>query len=338
MSVPQQVLARIVGRADRWQRRSRVAGPAYAVVKKFSDDDANLLVVALGWYGFAAIYPLLLVVITVFGFIGAASLGDGILGTLHHFPVIGMQFKPGPGGANLHGSTVGLIVGLIGLLYGAQGVTQTAEQAMNTVWNQPATERPGFLPRLLRSLGGLATIAGAFVVNAFLASIAAGHGRPLFLRVGLVLLLLVVNIGFYLATFRVLTSVEVTSRQLLPGSIVGSVGFTALTTLGAGLVQHQLRNSSDTYGAFGAVIGMVTFLLLLAKLSLYAAEINPVLARRLWPRALPTTTPTEADNQVLRDVAHQDQRRPDERIGVGFGRDATSEAAVDAGQDAGGRA
>ena len=56
---------------DDWQRASRAVGLAYAVIKKFGDDDANQFVVALGWYGFVAIYPLLLVVITIFGFIGA---------------------------------------------------------------------------------------------------------------------------------------------------------------------------------------------------------------------------------------------------------------------------
>ena len=63
---------------------------------------------------------------------------------------------------------------------------------------------------------------------------------------------------------------------------------------GTGLVTHQLKHADATYGAFGTVIGIVAFLLLLAKLSMYAAELNPVLARRLYPRALPTAEPTEA--------------------------------------------
>jgi hypothetical protein len=42
---------------DDWQRTSRSVGLAYAVIKKFGDDDANQFVVALGWYGFVAIYP-----------------------------------------------------------------------------------------------------------------------------------------------------------------------------------------------------------------------------------------------------------------------------------------
>ena len=111
---------------------------------------------------------------------------------------------------------------------------------------------------------------------------------------------------------------------------MGSIGFSLLITVGANLVQHQIRHSSATYGQFGIVIGLVGFLFLLAKISLYGAELNPVLARHLWPRALVSTDPTQADDQVLRDITHQNLRRTDQRIGVGFGVDASDEAALDA--------
>src|SRR5580692_9960668 len=163
------LLRKIMGALDGWQRRHRWTGIPYGVIKKFGNDNANLLVVSLAWYGFTAIFPLLLVVVTVLGFIGQRSLGTGILRTLHEFPVIGSSFKPASRGA-LHGSTIGLIIGLIGLVYGAQGVTQTAQQAMATVWNIPQAQRTGFLPRLGRSLAGLIIIGGAFIVNAFVTS------------------------------------------------------------------------------------------------------------------------------------------------------------------------
>ena len=167
---------------DSWQRRVRWAGVPYAVVKKFGDDNANLLVVALAWYGFTAIFPLLLVVVTVFGFIGAQSIGTGIIRTLHEFPVIGSSFNPASHHA-LHGSGLGLIIGLIGLLYGAQGVTQTAQQAMAAVWNIPQTRRTGFLPRLGRSLAGLVIIGGAFFINALVTTYATGGTSSYLIRV-----------------------------------------------------------------------------------------------------------------------------------------------------------
>jgi uncharacterized BrkB/YihY/UPF0761 family membrane protein len=341
MAGPLEAAKNLIGAIDRWQRRHRSAAVVFAVSRKFSNDNANLLVVALGWYGFTAIFPLLLVVVTVFGFVGAASLGNGVLTTLHQFPVIGSQLIPGSGGSRLHGSVFGLVIGAVGLLYGAQGVTQTAEQAMARVWNLPETEWPGFLPRLGRSVSGLITIAVAFFANSVVAPIAAGHGTAFWIRIVAVAGMLAVNCGFYLVAFRALTPGEVAWRDLLPGAIAGAVFFTALITLGAGLMQHQLRNSSATYGAMAAVIGLVTFLLLLAKLTMYSAELNPVLSRRLYPRALPTCPPTPADNEVLREVVHEQRQRPDQRIGVGFDPNASEQAAEDAadgdGVESGGR-
>jgi uncharacterized BrkB/YihY/UPF0761 family membrane protein len=176
----------------------------------------------------------------------------------------------------------------------------------------------------------LAVIGGSFVVNAALATFATAGGTTVAARIGVLIGMIIVNVGLYLAAFRALTPHGVSWRQLAPGALVGSVGFTLLITVGSGLIQHQVRSSSATYGQFGIVIGLVGFLFLLAKISLYGAELNPVLARRLWPRGLTASDPTEADNRVLSDLVHQETRRPDQRIGVGFGDHASSEAARDA--------
>ncbi|MHB1710215.1 MAG: YihY/virulence factor BrkB family protein [Acidimicrobiales bacterium] len=315
------VLRGLFALADRLQRRHRAVGIAYGVVKKFGDDDANLLVVSLGWYGFLAILPLLLVVVTILGFIGVASLGNGIVSTLHQFPVIGSSFTP-KGGNHLHGSILALVVGLLGLLYGAQGVTQTAQQAMASVWNVPHYRRSGFLPRLGRSLLGLSVIGGAFVINASVSTYLTGSVHMVGVRSLGVVGLLLVNIGLYLAAFRILTPGQIGIRCLLPGAIGGAAGFTFLITVGAGLLTHQLRHTSTTYGEFGSVIGIVAFLLLLSKLSVYAAELNPVLHRSLYPRAMPFGSPTDADRKVLSFLARQEQRLEDQNIAVAFESDS----------------
>jgi uncharacterized BrkB/YihY/UPF0761 family membrane protein len=313
-----KLIKTLLARVDAFQRRSRVAAPLYGVVKKFNDDNMNQYVTALGWYGFVSIYPLLLVAVTVLGFIGVSSLGQGLVETLHHFPVVGAQFNPALPSRDLHGSVVGLIVGLLGLTYGAQGVTQSAQQAMGQVWNVAQVDLPGFIPRLLRSVAGLAIIGGSFVINAIAATFVTGAGTNLALRVVLLLAMVAINVALFLAAFRVLTPGQVTLTGLLPGACVGAVGFTLLITVGSGLIAHQVRNSSATYGQFGVVIGLVGFLFLLAKISLYGAELNPVLARHLWPRALVSSNPTDADKKVLIDIAHEDRRRADEVIDVGF--------------------
>jgi len=324
--LPRQVMTAV----DGWQRRARWAGVPYAVLTKFGDDNANLLVVALAWYGFTSIFPLLLVVVTVFGFIGAKSLGTGIIHTLHQFPVVGSTFNPASGNT-LHGSAVGLIVGLIGLLYGAQGVTQTAQQAMATVWNVPQNQRTGFVPRLGRSLAGLFLIGITFVVNAAVTSYATGASVGLAIEIPVLVGLLLLNVALFYLSFVVLTPKVVGARRLLPGAILAAIAFTVLITLGTGLITHQLKSASATYGTFGTVIGIVAFLLVLAKLTIYAAELNPVLARKLYPRALAMGgEPTAADRLVLADLVHAQQRRDDQVIGVGFGENAADQAASDA--------
>lgn len=324
-----ELVKRLVRWLDRWQQGHPPAAIAYGVLKKFGNDQANQYVVALGWYGFTAIYPLLLVVVTVFGMIGAASLGHGIISTLHRFPVVGSMFNPASP-STLHGSTLGLAIGLLGLVYGATGVTQTALQGFSRAWNIPLVDQPGLVPRLVRSLAGLTIIGGAFVVNAVAATYATSNGHNIGVRIAVIAGMVVLNFILYTASFRVLTPNVVNWRGLLPGAFLAGLGFTLLITVGSGLVQHQLANSSNTYGQFGMVIGLVGFLFLLAKITFYSAELNPVLSRHLWPRSLQNEEPTPADRQVLADVARQWQSRHDERIGVGIGPDAPRQAADDA--------
>lgn len=304
---------------DRWQRRHRVPAQAYGVIKKFGDDKANLIVVSLGWYGFLAIFPLLLAVVTIFGFVGEHSLGTSIVSTLHRFPVVGADFNP----ANtnrFHGSVFGLVVGLLGLVYGAQGVTQTAQHGMAEVWDVPPVERTGFGPRLVRSVSGLLIIGVTFLINAFGTTYATGANESMIITILVIAGLLLINIGLYYWGFVVLTPKVIERRSLLPGSVAGAIGFTLLITVGTGLINHQLKNASNTYGTFGTVIGLVGFLLLLAKLSMYAAELNPVRARHLYPRALPMGEPTEADRRAEEALAAAARRRPDEAIEVRIDR------------------
>ena len=247
-----KVLRDLRTKLDRLQRHLPPLAVAVAVNKKFSDDQANQYVVSLGWYGFVSIYPLLLVVVTVFGFIGVPSLGHGVVSTLHQFPVVGPQFNPARPSSNLHGSVFGLVVGTLVLLYGAQGVTQSAVlRAMAQVWGVDVHDLPGFAARLVRSLIGLAVIGATFVVNAVLATLATSPRSAAGISVLVIAAMLAINVLFYWAAFWVLTPLGVPVRALLAGSTVGALGFTLLITVGSGLIRHQIRNSSATYGQLG---------------------------------------------------------------------------------------
>jgi membrane protein len=78
-----------------------------------------------------------------------------------------------------------------------------------------------------------------------------------------------------------------------------------------------LAGSSQTYGGFAAVVGLLTWLLIAAELVLLAAELNVVLAHRLWPRSIAGEL-LETDKQALRDSARRVQADPRQHITVSF--------------------
>jgi uncharacterized BrkB/YihY/UPF0761 family membrane protein len=63
---------------------------------------------------------------------------------------------------------------------------------------------------------------------------------------------------------------------------------------------------------------LLGWMYLSAQLLLYAAELNVVLARRLWPRGLLQPPLTGPDRQVLTALAETEERRPEQSIEVRF--------------------
>jgi hypothetical protein len=79
-----------------------------------------------------------------------------------------------------------------------------------------------------------------------------------------------------------------------------------------------MESAAATYGFFAVVIGLLTWIYLGAQVTLLGAEVNVVLARRLWPRALDPDRLTPADQRALRDHAAVEERREEEIVEVHF--------------------
>jgi uncharacterized BrkB/YihY/UPF0761 family membrane protein len=114
-------------------------------------------------------------------------------------------------------------------------------------------------------------------------------------------------------------------RQLVPGAVLAGVGWTVLQALGGFVVGHYLKDDSAVYGLFGIVLGLFAWIYLIAELTVYAAELNVVLARRLWPRAMVQPPLTDADRRSMAAQALQNQRRPEQRVDVSFDEGGTQD-------------
>ena len=312
---------RVLDRVDAWQQRHRVPAFVVGVLKKYGDDRGGQLAALIAYYGFLAMFPLLLVFVTVLGYVahGDPGLRRDLLDTaLADFPVVGQELRRNV--SALGGNGVALVVGLLTLVWGSLGVAQVAQHAMAQVWNVPGVRRPGFGGRLVRSLLVLVVLAIAVVGTTALTTIATlvpgGSAVPIVSTA----LVVVLNVALTWLAFRVLTPAEVATRDLLPGAVLGGVAWTALQALGGWLVARQLQHSSELYGTFGLVLGLLFFLYLAAQITVYAAEVNVVRARHLVPRSLAPPPLTAADEEVLTEVAEAERRRPEQEVAVTFER------------------
>jgi uncharacterized BrkB/YihY/UPF0761 family membrane protein len=126
------------------------------------------------------------------------------------------------------------------------------------------------------------------------------------------------DVGLYILAFRVLTPKSIGTRSLVPGAVVAGIGWGILQLVGTYLVAHQLRHSSQIYGYFASILGLIAFLYLAAQITLYAAELNVVRTRHLYPRSIVQPPLTEADRRTLTGIAKEGERRPEQRVEVSY--------------------
>jgi len=307
---------------DRLQQRHPRLSFAAAVVKKFSDDQASQLAALIAYYGFFSLFPLLLVFVTVLGFVlqGNPSAQESVLhSTLSQFPIIGDQLRQ-----NVHsltGDGVALAIGLVGSLLAGLGITGATQNAFSQVWHVPRKRRPDFLRWRLRGLGLLAVLGLLSIVSTFAAGYVTAqisHTIGALEIIGGVLVALVVNLLLFFAAFRLLTVDDIETRDLIPGVIVAAVLWQILQHVGGYYVAHVVRRATETSALFAIVLGLLTWLYLGAQVTLVAAEINVVRARRLWPRSFFSDPLLDADKRALTSSAEVEERVEQENVEVDF--------------------
>lgn len=323
---------------DAFQQRHPWAGFPIAVIYKFGEDQGPYLAALITYYGFLALFPMLLLLTSTLGFVleGDPDLQRRILdSTLSQFPVIGDELGDPKG---LQGSGVALAVGAAVALYGALGIAQAVQNAMNVVWAVPRHRRPNPIVARARSLvviviGGLAALATTVMsalgssARAFGAELAGGTTALL------VVAAVVVNTGIFLLAFRVTTAHPIATRELVPGAITAAVVWQLLQLFGSAYVGGVVKDASLAYGVFALVLGLLAWLYLGALGLVVSAEINVVRSKHLYPRALLTPFTddvdlTEADRDVYTDAATAQQAKGFQNVEVTFDHDGQHATAL----------
>ncbi|MGH3625448.1 MAG: YihY/virulence factor BrkB family protein [Sciscionella sp.] len=328
----------LLERVDRYQRAHRWVGLPVAVVYKFADDQGSYLAALITYYGFLSLFPLLLILVTVLGFVlgSHSDLRQQVLAsTLGKFPIIGDQL--GENIHSLHGSVPALVIGIVVSLYGALRVANAGQNALNQVWAVPRHARPNPVGAYRRSLllvigvgvGILGTTALSGLTTAEHAfGGVLGAAFDLAIRVVAALLAVAINTGLIVLAFRVLTAAHVPLRQLRAGAVIAAVAWQVLQEIGTYYVARTLKGASATYGLFGIVLGLLAWIYLGALVVVLCAEFNVVRANRLWPRALlapftDTAGLTRADRRAYSSYATAQQHNATQTVEVNFDRTTT---------------
>ncbi|MFJ6094744.1 YihY/virulence factor BrkB family protein [Williamsia sp. D3] len=317
----------MIERLDKLQRRHPVLGFGIAVIYKYADDQGGYLAVLMTYYAFLALFPLLLLLTTGVGIVlddnpeWQAKVLDSALG---QFPVIGPQLgEP----QELSGGTAGIVIGILGALYGASGVGQAAQNAMNTVWQVPRNNRPNPIFSRFRSLLLLTVLAMTLVGTAVLSTF-AGLPGPLGALEGVTigLLAVVINSAVFTIAYRLSTSNDVSYRDVLPGAVAMAIVWQLLQTFGTVYVTQVVKNASTTNSVFAVVLGLLAFFYLTSIAVVFTAEINVVRVHHLYPRALLTPFTdavdlTHGDRKTYTRQAKAQRAKGFEHVDVTFRKD-----------------
>ena len=312
---------------DRGQRRFPPVGFPLAVIYKFFDDQGNYLAAIMTYYAFVAIFPLLLLGSSILGFFlqGNPGLQQQLIDSaLAQFPIIGDQLGRPEG---LQGSTAGIVLGGMVALYGALGLGQSLQNALNIAWSVPRNSRPNPLLLRLKSLGLLLTAGLAVLALSVLSALSsntqvlgdrwASYTWPIWVAT------LLINTLVLSVLFRYGTSRTHRFWGAVPGALTTALLWQLLQQLGTFYVTNVLTQTSAMNKTFGLVLGLIGLIYIAAVMGVLGIEVNVVLNRHLWPRALLTPFTdnvdlTEADKRAYAGYARAQRHKGFETVEVTF--------------------
>lgn len=309
----------VVRDVDRFQRRHPVVGFPLAVIYKYFEDQGPFLAAIISFYAFIAIFPLLLISTSILGFVlqDDPGLRERLLDTaLSQFPIVGDQLGRPEG---LRGSTPAIVIGALAATYGSLNLGQAAQNAAHITWAVPRNSRTNALLQRVRSLvllsfaglGILAlALASSLLANPEAIGVDAGDLGGVIRVVGFVFTSLI-----FVGLFRLVSGGRASTRSVLPGAMTVSVLWQLLQLVGNSFVTNVIGTAEQQMNqTFALVLGLVAFLYLSGLMIVLGFEINVVLRRRLYPRALLTpftdnVSPTEADLKAYTQYAKSQRHK-----------------------------
>ena len=256
------------GRAD------RATSVLRAIVKEFQEENISFMAGSIAYSAFVSLLPLLLLALLLATAIGGQTFADSVIRLTEQYltPAAQEMVSESLGTASNRASFG--VLGLVALLWSVLKVFRGLDVAFSSLYHSP--DENGLLDQVKDGvivLAGIGVAVAAMVVAglvvAFLPKI------PYVGTLSFVFLILALTVAF-LPIYYVFPDVDVSVRDVLPGTIVAAIGWTLLQ----GLFQlyTTFSSTSELYGAIGGVILLVTWLYFGSLVLLLGAAVNVVLS------------------------------------------------------------
>src|SRR5919198_3248319 len=184
-----------LARIDRAQQSNEKLAVAAATAKKYGEDQSSGLASVIAFWAFFSIFPLLLVLVTILGYVlPSGTRVDVLRHVASFFPLLDASTV-----GSLTGSWWPILVGGISALWSGLTVVRMTQQAFDEVWEIPRKHRPGLAEQIVRSLTALSTIGLGLVlatlISAYVTGTDTGIDLGWFGRLGGFLISLALDVG-----------------------------------------------------------------------------------------------------------------------------------------------
>jgi membrane protein len=240
-------------------------------ILRYESVQGGRLAAAIAYYGFFAVFALLLIGYSVFGWLLTANVQ--LLGLVRDFLHQNLPFLDIQAILETKGS-VG-IVGLIGLTFTGIGWVESIRSSQRLIWH--LREQPGYIG--VRQAVDLIVLIGLLLLLA-LSQLAvyglerllhwlAGGGFATTLSVVSWVFSLAVNMLLAAALLAAVPRLRMTARRMMPPVLQVGVGIMLLNTVGKSFVGLVERNPA--YGLVGSAVGALVYLYVFNQLLLFGA-------------------------------------------------------------------
>lgn len=266
---------------------------------EFSGDDCPSMAAALAYYTIFSLPPLLVLIVILAGLFlspqavktwietqAGGLIGQNAAKQIQTMMQSAQQQVQG-------GFSLGLILSIAGLLFGATGAFAQMQKALNAAWEvMPDPEHSGFMSTIMKrilSLGMILVIAFlllvSLVLSAFISTFAGQLGGLLpaglsgvFLWVINAAVSLLVITLLFAAIFKVLPDAKVAWGDVWLGAFVTAVLF----VVGKFLISFYIgrSNPGEAYGAAAALAVLLVWIYYSAMILFLGAEFTQIWTRR----------------------------------------------------------